>query len=362
MGKCSRLYRKYSGKMHCGVYPSTLEDSQIAIVRKAQNMGRRDIKPIPEIHSLAKEYAADYEQNRTKIYSYLKEYVSKGGKVAFYGAGHLSVMLINSLRIENFIEFVADDTEQKQGFYLSGTALKIKSSDALEKERISLCVLCLSVEHEKRIMQKHQSFIARGGIFLSAFPMQENSLLNFAMKDLNHGHLSLNKEVLYAVDDVIQVDASDVQELKRKAGRNPRRRIRICAHKDVSENLHEMLIVHEKSCYVRPHKHIDKTESFHIIEGSADVILFDENGRINQSIMMGDYATARNFFYRLPRSRYHTLLIQSDVLVFHEITNGPFRPEDTVWAPWAPGQNKKEEVSQYMATLAESLRKKATNE
>ena len=170
-----------------------------------------------------------------------------------------------------------------------------------------------------------------------------------------------NEEVLYAVDDVVRVDASDIDEIKRKARLNPRKRIRICAHKDISESIHEMLIVHEKGCYVKPHKHINKIESFHIIEGSTYIILFDEDGRINQSILMGDYATGRKFFYRLPRSRYHTLLIQSDVLVFHEITNGPFRPEDTVWAPWAPGENEEEEVSQYMAMLVDSNREKAIN-
>jgi len=173
---------------------------------------------------------------------------------------------------------------------------------------------------------------------------------------------SLNEEVLYGTDDVIRVDASDIRELKRMARHNARKRIRICAHRNISEGIHEMLIVHEKSCYVQPHKHIDKIESFHIIEGSADIILFDEDGRINQLIRMGDYATGRKFFYRLPPSRYHTLVILSEVLVFHEITNGPFRPEDTVWAPWSPRETEEDEVPKYIARLAESTRRKTANE
>ena len=68
---------------------------------------------------------------------------------------------------------------------------------------------------------------------------------------------------------------------------------------------------------------------------------------------MGDFNSGLKFFYRLPPSRYHTLLIHSDVLVFHEITNGPFKPEETTWAPWAPEENDKDEVSQYMALLAD---------
>ena len=167
-----------------------------------------------------------------------------------------------------------------------------------------------------------------------------------------------NEEVLFTAEDVVKVDANDIEELKQKAKHNRRRRVRLCTHKDLDASIHEMLIVHEKSCYVRPHKHINKTESFHIIEGSVDIILFDEDGQINETIPMGDYATGCKFFYRLPTSRYHTLLIQSEVLVFHEITNGPFRPEDTVWAPWAPEETDEDEVSQYMELIASSIEEK----
>ena len=166
-----------------------------------------------------------------------------------------------------------------------------------------------------------------------------------------------NEEVLYATDPIVQVDALDIEELKKKAKQNPRKRVRICAHKDTKENIHEMIIVHEKSCYVRPHKHLNKTESFHIIEGKADIILFHDDGSIDQVISMGDLASGLKFFYRLPPFLYHTLLIHSDVLVFHEITNGPFRLKDTIWAPWSPDETNEVAVFQYTSTLRNLIQK-----
>ena len=160
-----------------------------------------------------------------------------------------------------------------------------------------------------------------------------------------------NDEVLFATDAIVQIDASDIEELKQKAKKNPRKRIRICVHKDKKDQIHEMLIVHEKSCYVRPHKHFNKTESFHIIEGKADIILFHEDGTIDQIISMGDIASGLKFFYRLPPSRFHTLLIHSEALVFHEITNGPFRAEETTLASWSPKETDLDAVSEYMAML-----------
>ena len=161
-------------------YPYETEDSQVAIVRKVHGLVSKNSQSIPAAFLLAESYANSFEMNRRIVYSYLKDYAENVGKVVFYGAGHLSVFLVKSLKIEDFIEFIVDDTKHKQNLYLPGTSLKIKSSDLLEQEKISLCVLCLNVEYEKKIMRNHHEFIARGGIFVSAFPNQKKSLFKLA--------------------------------------------------------------------------------------------------------------------------------------------------------------------------------------
>jgi cupin fold WbuC family metalloprotein len=146
----------------------------------------------------------------------------------------------------------------------------------------------------------------------------------------------LNDEVLVADEELVRVDASELERLKAAAARNRRNRIRICAHHDVGDPLHEMLIVHARGVYVRPHKHVGKTESMHVVEGSAEVVFFDDEGGVREIVPIGDAASGRTFYYRLASPWYHTLLVRSDFLVFHEVTNGPFRREETVFAPWAP--------------------------
>ena len=146
----------------------------------------------------------------------------------------------------------------------------------------------------------------------------------------------LNDEVLVASSPLVQLGRADIEALKQRALGNPRRRIRICAHPDTADRLHEMLIVHTRGAYVRPHKHLQKSESVHIIEGEVNVVFFDDAGAVAEVVRMGDYGSGRKFYYRIGGPRYHTLLITSEFLVFHEVTNGPFRREDTVFAPWAP--------------------------
>lgn len=161
-----------------------------------------------------------------------------------------------------------------------------------------------------------------------------------------------NPEVLYVSDPIVQVDRADIEAMVARAEQNPRRRIRLCAHKDTSDTLHEMLIVHTRETYVRPHKHLAKSEAFHVISGTVDVVLFDEAGQIVVVVPMGDYTSGRKFYYRLADSLYHTLLIHSDRMVFHEITNGPFDPADTMFAPWSPPIDDSDAAREFMKKLS----------
>lgn len=173
---------------------------------------------------------------------------------------------------------------------------------------------------------------------------------------MNDKYKSLNPEVLYSELSITTTDRSDIDIFKQLSSHNPRKRIRLCAHASPEDRLHEMLIVHERSAYVRPHKHPGKTESMHIIEGLVDVVVFDDDGRIERVIGMGDYASGETFFYRMTKPVFHTLIIRTDILVFHETTSGPFDRGDTVFATWAPEDSDVNSVSIFMAQLDDKVR------
>jgi cupin fold WbuC family metalloprotein len=160
-----------------------------------------------------------------------------------------------------------------------------------------------------------------------------------------------NEEVLFADEPVIKVGPSDIQELKDRASRNRRRTIRLCAHRDVDDKVHEMLIVHARDTYVRPHKHLTKNASFHIVEGSGEFVIFDDSGEIGEIVPIGDYSTGRKFYYRLSEPRFYTLVINSDFLVFHETISGPFDRSDTEWASWSPEESDQAAAVEFAAEL-----------
>ena len=161
----------------------------------------------------------------------------------------------------------------------------------------------------------------------------------------------ITDEVFYAEGGIIALAARDLDFLKSQTRRNPRKRARLCTHTGVGDLLHEMIIVNLRDTYVRPHKNTNKPKSFQIIEGMMDVVVFDDAGEVRSVTRLGPYSASVPYYFRLHKTRYHTLRTISDVVVFQETTIGPFQPGDTVFAPWAPEDEKREECARFLERI-----------
>jgi SAM-dependent methyltransferase len=164
------------------------EDLQIAIVQKNENSTKKNldltlVKAPPKSFKKSEQYADSFLQYKKIIYSYLLKYSSNIGKIAIFGAGHRALMFIKAMEVEDFIDFIIDDSEHKQNLYLAGTSLQIKSSEFLMKDNISLCLFCLSVEHEDKIIKNNHKFLNEGGVFASTYSIQKNSLFQIASEN-----------------------------------------------------------------------------------------------------------------------------------------------------------------------------------
>ncbi|BAE48880.1 WbuC family cupin fold metalloprotein [Paramagnetospirillum magneticum] len=155
--------------------------------------------------------------------------------------------------------------------------------------------------------------------------------------------------VIYNTDDVALVGRDMLETLKAEAVNAPLRRSRLCLHRTPEDPLHEMVIAFCRDSYVRPHRHLTKTESFHVIEGRILVVLFDDNGRVTHRIPMTPPGGDNPFLYRVAAPIWHTLIPETDFAVIHEVTNGPFRAEDGDFAPWSPDDPESSQA--YRASL-----------
>jgi len=155
-------------------------------------------------------------------------------------------------------------------------------------------------------------------------------------------------EVVYNASPVCPVSRGTIDELKRRAGRNTRRRARLCLHRDPADLIHQMVIVHRRDAYVRPHMH-RKPEAVQAIEGCFHLVFFDESGEVTGSRLVGGEG---DIVVRMEAGTWHTMLPASDWIVFHEITQGPFTGwGDSVFAPWAPGEDQVDAVASFLERL-----------
>jgi len=123
---------------------------------------------------------------------------------------------------------------------------------------------------------------------------------------------------------------------------SPRRRMNHNFHSNAEDNPHRFLNVLLRGTYIRPHRHLDppKAESFIVLEGIADVIIFDDHGKITARYRLGDISPDGHVWgVDLPVGVWHTILPRTERVVCFEVKPGPWIPStDKEFADWAPAE------------------------
>ena len=172
---------------------------------------------------------------------------------------------------------------------------------------------------------------------------------------MNRPYISASPEVFYSNGAFLAVSSQDVDFLKTAASASPRRRARLCFHSSPEDAQHEMLIVMHRDSYVSPHRHQTKVETFGIIEGSCEALLFGDSGELVEKLLMTPPIQGGSFFYRMPPARFHSLLFHSEWVVFVETTIGPFTPSANDLATWAPSEREPSKGLAFLKKASASL-------
>jgi glucose-6-phosphate isomerase len=155
----------------------------------------------------------------------------------------------------------------------------------------------------------------------------------------------------FNTDDVLSVDAKLVETLKKRALASPSRRFRLCLHRSVEEAVQEMIVVHCRDNYSRPHRH-DVASTAMILEGEMTIVLFDDAGNVTERIEMGPRESGKPFTVRVGPRIWHMPVCRTPQLVFYETLEGPFERERmNDWAPWSPNEDDAKGIAKYRAAL-----------
>ncbi len=166
---------------HFEKYDYSFESVLIGIV-KPNNVNNKLKSTMLEKDILTSEikrvqlFAQKLTQKKIDVKKFLEKIKRKKDNVVMFGTGHAACMFINLLEVRNLIDFAVDDNQNKRGFYMPGSKLPIYNSQSLIENKTNLCLLGLSSESEKKIVNKLQGFEERGGVFASIYPTSKYSM------------------------------------------------------------------------------------------------------------------------------------------------------------------------------------------
>jgi cupin fold WbuC family metalloprotein len=128
-----------------------------------------------------------------------------------------------------------------------------------------------------------------------------------------------------------------LDELAVKAAASPRARSHLNLHASASDPVQRFFVVVDRQSYVRPHRHVSKSELVLVVRGQFDLITFDDRGIVSARYLIGE--DAQGFGFELPRATWHTLVSRVDGSAFMEIKEGPYDPVSiSEFATWAPAE------------------------
>lgn len=141
-------------------------------------------------------------------------------------------------------------------------------------------------------------------------------------------------------------------ELLVQAGSNDRKRTNHNIHESAADPVQRLFIAARLGSYFRPHRHTLKSEFALVIRGLFDLLVFDDESRLTERIIIGPGANV--FAFDMPPNIWHSWIPRADESVFFETKQGPYDAQTAAeFAPWSPADGVPE-VTAFFARLQDA--------
>jgi cupin fold WbuC family metalloprotein len=189
-------------------------------------------------------------------------------------------------------------------------------------------------------------------VWLQSFKIlnkSERALNNIFSSNLVRQDKQARSLSYFFTDEVAWIDHEMINQLKEHSQSNSNCNVRISLHTSPGAAFHEMVILEHSGGFYRPHKHLHKGESCHIIEGAIAMFRFGEDGSVENYWVLDE---KENYIARVSANHWHTVFPLSDYVIYHESKPGPFlKDKDSIYPDWAPDGTDPEKAEEYMQSL-----------
>jgi cupin fold WbuC family metalloprotein len=136
-----------------------------------------------------------------------------------------------------------------------------------------------------------------------------------------------------------RITAEQLDELALKAKSSSRGRAHLNTHDALDAAVQRLFIATTPGTYMRPHRHREahKWEFFVLLEGSMDLLVFDDDGVLTERSHLSRSALRA---IELSPGQWHSYVCCELGTLAIEVKQGEYLPTAEIdFAPWAPAEN-----------------------
>jgi cupin fold WbuC family metalloprotein len=124
------------------------------------------------------------------------------------------------------------------------------------------------------------------------------------------------------------INASLLDKITESAQKNERLRMNYNIHKELTDPLNRMLNALEPGTVIPVHRHLHpfKNESFIILRGELDVLLYNDEGLLIETVTLNP--EKGNYGIDIPGEIWHSMNVKEKGTVIFEVKRGPYTPID----------------------------------
>ena len=116
------------------------------------------------------QFSVDTIKKRDALVKLVTDLKSKGKRIIGYGASGRATVHINFCKFgPEIIEYVIDESHERQGRFIPGMHIPIVPPDHLTKDNPDFALL-FAYNYFDEVMKKEKDFIGRGGRFIVPLP------------------------------------------------------------------------------------------------------------------------------------------------------------------------------------------------
>lgn len=155
-------------KIHAGsirIYAKFKNNKTLVVNKRVNEFTARENKKLN-----IKNFIEEVEDHKRKLIKIILNLKNSGNKIVGYGASGRGNTLLNYCGIDiNQIDYIVDESSERQGKFTPGTHIPIVAPEVFKKDKVDY-VLLLAWNYKSEIFKKEFKFIKNGGKFIVPFP------------------------------------------------------------------------------------------------------------------------------------------------------------------------------------------------